>query len=108
MDLADGGYFHRELPFDFEAIERRQPRLRDARHIAEGGGVRVERADGVEVVAWVAGSGVDHRVRIGEAGATCTCPWFGRHRGERGPCKHVLAVELVTLGLDEEARVGLA
>ena len=100
MDLADGGYFHRELPFDLDAADRRQPRLRDARRIVEAGGVRFERGEGAEVVAWVAGSGVDHRVRIGETGATCTCPWFGRHRGERGPCKHVLAVELVTLGLD--------
>ena len=24
----------------------------------------------------------------------CTCEWWDRYRGERGPCKHVLAAEL--------------
>ncbi len=28
-------------------------------------------------------------------GWTCTCPWYGKHHGDRGPCKHVLAVQLV-------------
>ncbi|WP_460917139.1 SWIM zinc finger family protein [Plantactinospora veratri] len=26
---------------------------------------------------------------------TCSCPWWARHRGERGPCKHALAVSMV-------------
>ena len=43
----------------------------------------------------MAGSGVSHRVRLGPDGARCTCPWFARHQGQRGPCKHVLAVQLV-------------
>ena len=25
---------------------------------------------------------------------SCTCTWWGRHRGDRGPCKHVLAVDM--------------
>ncbi|MGL4942941.1 MAG: SWIM zinc finger family protein [Thermoguttaceae bacterium] len=25
----------------------------------------------------------------------CTCPWYAKHQGERGPCKHVLAVQLM-------------
>ena len=116
LDLADGGYFQRELPFDLDRAERLQPRLRDARRLAAAGGVRVEagatgsseggsEAQGSDptdgLVAWVAGSGVEHRVRIGPEGASCTCPWFGRHRGERGPCKHVLAVQLVAMGLED-------
>ena len=24
----------------------------------------------------------------------CTCPWWGKHRGTRGPCKHVLAARM--------------
>ncbi|MBT8415649.1 MAG: SWIM zinc finger family protein, partial [Boseongicola sp.] len=24
----------------------------------------------------------------------CTCPWFAKNAGQRGPCKHVLAVEM--------------
>jgi uncharacterized Zn finger protein len=48
--------------------------------------------------AWVHGSGgVDYRVGWSKNGWTCTCPWYGQHRGDRGPCKHVLAVQIVTL-----------
>jgi SWIM zinc finger len=101
VDLADRGYFHRELPFDLAAADRHHPRLRDARRLVSEGDVRVERSADDELVAWVAGSGVDHRVRVTPSGSTCTCPWFGRHRGERGPCKHVLAVELMTMALDD-------
>ena len=24
----------------------------------------------------------------------CTCPWYGKHRDDRGPCKHILATVL--------------
>jgi SWIM zinc finger len=37
---------------------------------------------------------VEYLVRFGADGPRCTCPWFARHRGDRGPCKHVLAAEL--------------
>ena len=84
VDLADGGYFHRELPFDLAAVDRRHPRLRDARRLVSDDAVRIERSTDDELVAWVAGSGVEHRVRIGSSGAACTCPWFGRHRGRAG------------------------
>ena len=95
-DLADGGFFRRELPFDLERIERLQPRLRDARRLVEAGAVRIEATDGRAIAGWVAGAGgVEYRVRSTEDGWRCTCPWYGRHRGDRGPCKHVLAVQLV-------------
>jgi len=38
-------------------------------------------------------SGVLHSVREVDGVLRCTCPWFAKHQGERGPCKHVLAVE---------------
>jgi hypothetical protein len=95
-DLADGGFFRRELPFDLGRTERLQPRLRDARRLVERGAVRIEAAGGSGTGAWVAGvGGVEYRVRSTADGWACTCPWYGRHRGDRGPCKHVLAVQLV-------------
>lgn len=95
FDLADGGFFRRELPFDLGRGERLQPRLRDARRLVEAGAVRVESATEDGLAAWVAGpQGVEYRVRSSDQGWTCTCPWYGRHRGDRGPCKHVLAVQL--------------
>jgi len=95
-DLADGGFFRRELPFDLERVERLQPRLREARRLIERDGVRVDTDDPAGLAAWVAGAGgVEYHVRSTAEGWACTCPWYGRHRGERGPCKHVLAVQLV-------------
>ena len=34
-------------------------------------------------------------IRTGPDGRACTCPWWSRHPGDRGPCAHLLAVELV-------------
>jgi hypothetical protein len=98
FDLADGGYYRRELPFDLARIERLQPRLRQARAVVQAGAVEVASTLAVDGWAWVHGSGgVDYRVGWSKNGWTCTCPWYGQHRGDRGPCKHVLAVQIVTL-----------
>lgn len=97
-DVSRSAYFHRELPYDYARIESLNPRLRDARALVRAGGVRIERAEGESVAAWVPGSGVEHHVRLTREGARCSCPWFARHAGERGPCKHVLAVQLLALG----------
>jgi hypothetical protein len=102
FDLAEGGFFRRELPFDLGRGERLQPRLRAARRLVERAAVRIEAADAAGLVAWVAGTGgVEHRVRSSDDGWSCTCPWYGRHRGDRGPCKHVIAVQLVATGSDD-------
>ena len=41
---------------------------------------------------------VEHLVRLAADGDRCTCPWYAKHRSERGPCKHILAVQLVVEG----------
>jgi hypothetical protein len=104
FDLADGGYFGRELPFTGTGGERLQPRLRKARALVAAGAVRFE-ATGLSgsLVAWVAGRSTEYRVRIGADGRACTCPWWGKHPGDRGPCAHVLAAELAAAGSDEVA-----
>lgn len=89
FDLARGAYFHRELPFDMRRIEGLNPRLKSAKALYEKGAVRW---DGD--VAEVATGDVVHRVTQGDAGWLCTCPWFAKNGGQRGPCKHVLAVEM--------------
>jgi SWIM zinc finger len=95
FDLAEGAYFHRELPFDLKLVESLHPRLNDARKLLAGGGVRVVRRDAERIEAMVTGTGVEHRVMLSGDTATCTCPWYAKHQGERGPCKHVLAVQIV-------------
>ena len=94
FDLAEGNYFHRELPFDLSQVEKLQPRLKDARKLLERLGVQIFRQTKDEIEALVAGTGVEHRVRVSSDQARCTCPWFAKHRGTRGPCKHVLAVQI--------------
>ncbi|MFC0039996.1 SWIM zinc finger family protein [Actinomadura rayongensis] len=84
FDAAEAAYFHRELPYDGTRVTALNPRLRAARELAAS--VRFA-TDGT---ALVPGSEREHRVRE----TSCTCEWWTRHGGGRGPCKHVLAVRL--------------
>jgi len=89
-DLAEEAFFHRELPFG-GALETMHPRLAAARDlIAEGSVTLAAHGKGAVVRC----GGVEHRVTFAEPHDTCTCPWWGKHRGTRGPCKHVLAVRM--------------
>lgn len=67
-------------------LERGHPRLADARALVDGGAVALDGSG-----AAVRTDRAVHRVRFADPAATCTCPWFAKHGGERGPCKHVLA-----------------
>ena len=88
-DLRQSAYFHRELPYDRAVLEKMHPRLLGARQLVEQGAVRL--ID--DVRATVQSGEADYIVRNEDGVTRCTCAWFAKHRGERGPCKHVLAVE---------------
>lgn len=90
-DVAEGRYFHRELPFDLTMLEDLHPRLADARRLIETGAVSVTCREPFE--AQVHSGGVVHQVRLQGDDWRCTCPWFAKHQGQRGPCKHVLAAQ---------------
>jgi hypothetical protein len=90
FDLGASSFFHRELPYDRSALQAMHPRLLAAQELVEGGAVSL-----AGEAATVRSGDADYIVRWDESGARCTCAWFARHRGERGPCKHVLAAELV-------------
>jgi hypothetical protein len=89
-DAAEAAYFHRELPYDADRLEATHPRLRDATALVESGAIRIE-GD----TAFVRSGDSEHVVRRTPDGDRCTCPWFAKHKGSRGPCKHVLAADLV-------------
>ena len=95
FDAGGRRYFHRELPFDLAKVEEMQPRLGDARRLVEESKVRSLGEAGGVVSFEVQGAGTAHRVRLSEAQDACTCPWFSKHQGQRGPCKHILAASLV-------------
>jgi hypothetical protein len=70
-------------------MEKLHPRLADARALIASGAVTVHGAG-----ASVRSGDADHRVTFATPHDICTCPWWGRHRGTRGPCKHVLAARM--------------
>ncbi|MFI9326769.1 SWIM zinc finger family protein [Kitasatospora sp. NPDC052868] len=92
-DTAEAAYFHRQLPYDAGRAEAHNPRLRAARALVAAGAVRLEEGGALATVTVD-----DHvqRVRTDAAGrAACTCLWWAKYRGGRGPCKHALAVGMV-------------
>lgn len=91
-DVTRAGYFHRVLPYDPGRAERDNPRLTAARALVEARAVTPD-PDGATVRA---GDQV-YRVRqLPDGTRTCTCAWWARHRGGRGPCRHALAAAMVT------------
>jgi hypothetical protein len=89
-DAAEGAYFHRELPYDAARLSAMHPRLRDATALVDAGAIRIHGDS-----AYVRSGDSEHVVRRAPDGDRCTCPWFAKHKVTRGPCKHVLAVDLV-------------
>jgi len=91
-DLAVKKYFHRELPFDLSHVSKLHPRLLGAQELERTGQVEIE-AGGAG--AWVRGTATEYRVnRDVEGQWHCVCPWSAKHGVSRGPCKHILAVEI--------------
>ena len=94
FDLEAQSYFHRELPFDLSLLDEHQPRLKDARKLIAENKVRLGSLVDDQQELFVAGTDVEHRVRVSPAGSKCTCPWYSKHQGDRGPCKHILAAQM--------------
>lgn len=88
-DLAAESFFQRELPFG-EALDAMHPRLASAKALIAAGAVTLTTTG-----ATVRSADTEHRVTWGGGTADlCTCTWWGKHRGTRGPCKHVLAARI--------------
>ncbi|MFF3855367.1 SWIM zinc finger family protein [Micromonospora sp. NPDC002575] len=96
-DVAEAAYFHRVMPYDAGRAERDNPRLVGARALIEHGAV-----DADDAGATVRSGDQVYRVRrLADDAYTCTCPWWAKHRGQRGPCKHALATRMVGVGVRE-------
>ena len=89
--------------FALELLEALQLRLKNARKLLAENGLRVHnRIDDDCVELLVKGTDVEHLVRLGLEQDRCTCPWFSKHQGARGPCKHLLAARLFVEGDDDD------
>jgi hypothetical protein len=99
-DLAEEKYFHRELPFDLSRISKLHPRLADAHNLVQAGQVEMETAG---ASGWVRGKDGEYRVRRDAEGVWhCLCPWIARHGTSRGPCKHILALQIASGAAGDE------
>jgi hypothetical protein len=99
-DLAEEAYFFRQLPWSEGDAETYNPRLVAARALVADGAVRLDAA------AARVGTGESvNLVRTDQTGRlSCTCQWWARYRGGRGPCRHVLAVRMVQDSTTKEPR----
>lgn len=93
FDLDENHFFYRRLPFKLSRILSLNPRLKDAEKLLAEDKVEIVSNSGGRVEARVAGTGVHHTVVLDGEKERCTCTWFSRNQGDRGLCKHVLAVK---------------
>jgi hypothetical protein len=92
-DLDENHFFYRRLPYKLGRILSLNPRLKEAEKLLEEGKVEILSRTDTRVEACVEGSGVKHVVVLEGEKERCTCTWYSKHQGERGVCKHMLAVK---------------
>jgi hypothetical protein len=92
-DLAAAAHYHRPLPYRADLVATLHPRLAAARLLATAGTVS-HTANGFEVTSGER----TYLVHPKGHGYACTCAWWARHQGSRGPCKHVVAATIVGHG----------
>ncbi|MGK6343619.1 SWIM zinc finger family protein [Chryseobacterium sp. DT-3] len=92
-DLDNNGFFYRRLPFKLNRIAGLNPRMKNAEKLIAEGKVEILNKNAIRTEARVEGTHVHHTVIIDDDKERCTCEWFSKYQGERGPCKHVLAVK---------------
>lgn len=94
FDLERNSFFYRELPFRLDRIEKLNPRLKGVEKLlADENAIQIIYQSEDLIEADIKGTKVKHRVQIQNGKARCTCPWFSKHQGERGYCKHILATK---------------
>ena len=91
-DVVEDVWFRRELPFPPERLAATRPVC--AMRASCSPRARSPRAR----TARCSSTARDKRYAVRLAPPRCTCPWWSKHPGDRGPCKHLLAARLMPLG----------
>ncbi len=94
FDLNSHCYFNRVLPFNLEKLEKLNPRLASAKKLIEQDAVDIIEQSESSLRAEVRSNNLTYLIEGNEGDYRCTCPWYGKYRGYRGPCKHILAARL--------------
>lgn len=89
FDLHEQSHFHRQLPLVDARLDKNYPRLVAARALVEAGAVTTDNA-----FLKVASGDHFHWVGFTHGSPRCTCEFWAKYAGSRGPCKHVLAAQL--------------
>lgn len=92
FDAHDCAYYHRELPDDPDRILKDNPRLAAAQKLMPA--LKQTGENQWMVYSGETGYRVYYDSQQGAEEAKCTCTWYLRHQNRRGPCKHILAVQL--------------
>ena len=92
-DVQRAEWFPRELPFSRRTLDRPDGRLAKARALIASEAVVL--TDDRHAAAVTSGSN-EYRVRLVDGTWRCTCPWWGKHGDDRGPCKHILATVIAS------------
>jgi hypothetical protein len=92
FDAHDQAYFHRELPDDPDRVLKDNPRLVAARKLTDA-------IKSIGENRWGVSSNETEYIVFydpaqGAQQAKCTCTWYLNHQNKRGPCKHILSVQL--------------
>ena len=95
-DLNESQHYYRRLPFKMSRILALNPRLKNARKLVSDESVEFKVNTPPYIEAKVKGTDVEHTVIINGDQFRCTCNWFTNHQGQRGLCKHILAVKMLT------------
>lgn len=97
-DAPAGEWFRRELPFSAIAGGD-PPRLRDARRLVEAGMLTLTDPDHATVTT------TNGQRTASLTPPSCTCRWWQKHPGDRGPCKHILALFLSSQAVQTSGQV---
>lgn len=92
-DLDENHFYYRRLPFKLSRILSLNPRLKDAEKLLQENKVVITLQTDNRIEARVQGTGVSHFVVVEGETEKCTCTWFSKNQGDRGLCKHILAVK---------------
>ncbi|KPV96995.1 hypothetical protein AN214_01012 [Pseudoalteromonas sp. P1-9] len=95
FDVNKQCFFHRVLRFDLDLVDQLNPRFKSAAKLVDKSAVLITEKTDTYLYANVQSNKITHRVEITSEQEKCTCPWYGKYKGDRGPCKHILATLMI-------------
>lgn len=94
-DFTSDHWFRRSLPGNDKLLAKTNPRQARAQVWVDDGAVSFTESSPAETLATVImKNGAVHHVRMRHNHCQCTCYWHSTFGNDRGPCSHILAVQI--------------